>query len=136
MMQDQRCDGERCMICVVRRTEFGLEEAKLSQRQMRRAEDQTAHALSHNMPFIAGKIGLLCEDQNRAGFEDSGFNCSDDKGCSELSFRLEGISSVNGFCYDKSSPSLQVFSIGRVVISACISSLNLVWYGSVGASVS
>ena len=46
---------------------------------MRRAEHQTAHALSHNMHFIAGKIGLLCEDQNRAGFEDSGFKCSDDK---------------------------------------------------------
>lgn len=112
-----------------------LRRGKLSQRQMRRAEDQTTHALSHNVPFIAGKIGLLCEDQYRAGSEDSGFKCLDDKERSELSFRSERISSVNGFCSGKSSPSLQVF-LRHVVISACLSSLNLVWYGSVGASVS
>ncbi len=74
-----------------------LRRGELSHRQMRRAGDQTPHTLSHNMPFITGKIALLCEDQNRAGFQDSGFKSSDDKECSELSVRSEGISPVNGF---------------------------------------
>lgn len=104
-----------------------LRRGEVSQRQMRRAEDQTAHTLSHNIPFIAGKIGLLCEDQNRAGFQDSGFKSSDDKERSELSFRSGGISSVNGFCSDKKSPSLWVFFIGHVDISVSILSINLVW---------
>lgn len=93
-----------------------LRRGELSQRQMRRAGDQTAHTLSHNMPFIAGEIALLCEDRNRAGFQDSGFRSSGDKERSELSFRSEGISSVSGFCSDKRSPSLRVFFIGRVVV--------------------
>lgn len=103
-----------------------LRRGDLSQRQMRRAEDQTAHSLSHNIPFITSKIALFCEDQNRAWFQDSGFKSSDDKECSELIDRSEGISSVNGFRSDKSSPSLRVFSIGHVVIPASILSLNLV----------
>lgn len=79
------------------------------------------------MPSITGKLALLCEHNNRAGFQDSGFKSMGDKECSELSFRSEGISSVNGFCSDKSSPGLGVFSIGRDVVSASTLSLHLVW---------
>lgn len=101
---------------------FWLRREELSHRQMRRAQDQTENTHSHN---IRCKIALSCEDQNRTGFQDSGFKSPGDKECSGLSFRSEGISSVNGFYSDNSSPDLQVLSLCHVVISTSILSSKL-----------
>lgn len=90
---------------------FLLRREELSQRQMRRVQDQTENTLTQYVLYIGSnrcKIVVLCEDQNRTGFQDSGFKSSDDKECSGLSFRSERISSINGFFSDNSSPGLQV----------------------------
>ena len=103
---------------------FWLRWGELSQRQMRGAQDQTGkHSLTQYALCIGSnqyKIHLLCEDQNRTGFQDSGFKSSDDKECLGRSFRSEGISSVGGLFSDKSGPGLQVLSVWHVVISTSI----------------
>lgn len=70
------------------------------------------------MPFITSKIALFCEDQNRAGFQDSGFKSSDGKESS--AFNRKGLVLSMAYALIRVVLALCVFSIGRVVISASV----------------
>ncbi|XP_062300465.1 meiosis 1 arrest protein [Scomber scombrus] len=88
--------------------------------------DEVQHQLTYSYP----EGSLLPPDQNRTGFQDSGFKNPGDKECSGLSFRSEGISSVNGFYSDNSSPGLQISMDNKKRSAGSSSSGSLVYWSS------